>query len=946
MTAGDVIEPQGPALLRPSGALGRFRASRVGLTAAASAAFVQGVARPVDVRRTSGLASGLRAPHTVAAPAAERAVRAPRWWAPSAEAEAPAEASRPGRAAPPAPARGLDRAASRIDRESWTPGRLGAGATPTTVPMRLPAEVAAAGSMLTSLDSRRRTASPTRGPAPRSAGSGTTVDAAGSRRAAGPDAPHAQAPSGPVPSRPGAAPSLPAVRRRTAPPRLARRRAAAAKTGAAAAALTTSAAALRGDAAAAHDRPTLPAGRNPGAADVGSPAAPATAVRHPGGADARGHAVRVAPDAVVAPRQPVRRASELHPGTAPSRLPRAASARVLLGHAAEAAAVSLAGPGRSPLRRSSRPTSTVAAPGTALLAPRPSGLVRVVGEPAGRRPGGHGAISPVPPGPRASDGPASHDVAGHVDAGRGTAGSTGNAARHATTSASPRVGAPGAPLGAGAGRVAPSPSLTSGATLTSGSSPARSAAGSGLASSATVPGSPTAPSRLRLALVPDGPPSRVRRSTITPTRSRAALGGPVVGAPHATTGTSPAGSATSSGPHARASRDHASPGLVPAEQVLSDETLGDHALTGALRPVPGALARAAHVAGAGVDAARPGRVTAVRRRLASDRAAAAHAAADHAPGAGYATAVSAASTQPRSTQTRSMQTRSSQPPSTQPRSTRGSGTGPTAGAAATSRGAGPVRLHHDASLTAGLSPVRRATGTTTRLDVGAHDGVHTRGPGTPDGPRATAATRPASAARTRRASGTVTGSVLTSTVPGATGPRTAPPSLLGARGTAGPAVPSSASAWRGSLTEASAVPLRRSVLPPRAPVRVAPPVPASAGTASGTAGTASGTAGPAGGDTSVGLAILRRALRGDAAPLAADAARDAGTTSEELRMSAPPPSAADASRGLDHLLDDRLLARLADALEDDLTDRVARRVERRLLEETALRTTGLTPGAF
>lgn len=59
----------------------------------------------------------------------------------------------------------------------------------------------------------------------------------------------------------------------------------------------------------------------------------------------------------------------------------------------------------------------------------------------------------------------------------------------------------------------------------------------------------------------------------------------------------------------------------------------------------------------------------------------------------------------------------------------------------------------------------------------------------------------------------------------------------------------------------------------------------------------------------------------------------------------PTTGAARASASELHL-DERLLARLADALEDDLTDRVARRVERRLLEESALRTTGLTPGAF
>lgn len=45
-------------------------------------------------------------------------------------------------------------------------------------------------------------------------------------------------------------------------------------------------------------------------------------------------------------------------------------------------------------------------------------------------------------------------------------------------------------------------------------------------------------------------------------------------------------------------------------------------------------------------------------------------------------------------------------------------------------------------------------------------------------------------------------------------------------------------------------------------------------------------------------------------------------------------------------IDDRLIARLADALVDDLTDRIVPRVERRLLDDIALRSSGLTPGAF
>lgn len=944
-------QPQGPAHLRPAGALARFRAGRLGLTAAGSTAFARGLARTPAVRRPAPLTTGLRENAEVEAPAAARSVRAPRWWSPTPDAQADDAAQRPARTPVAVPPRGLARAASRIDRDSWTPGRLGASAAPKAVPMRLPAEVAAAGSMVTSLDSRRRSVAPSRGPAPQPTGSGPTDGAAGSRRAAGPAA--AQTPPGAPAPRAAGAPALPAVRRHTAPPRLARRRAAATRTAASAhAALVGSA--VPSD--TATTRPTTNAAVSGSAASgiaVSGIAVSSVTASHPtadrsstrDGAARQAETVPDAPAPAASGHElpattAVRRASaERHPGTWAPSLPRAASSRSLLGHAPEASAVTRSAPA---LRRStaSGPRS-VARARTGALTLRPTALVRSAQADAGHVPAAH-------PGSRSAV----------ADVRRATAGAdTAPATASGTSAASPPVAGPDS-WGPSTTAVAVTPSLT--ANLT------------------TEPHATT--TRVTTTHVP------LRRALAVP-GSLAAQGASArarVGAPSA-------GQAVGASARSSAARISGGSAAAASSAPAVPASGSDHVVARAVRHVPGALARRGDVRGAGVATAQPGRVTAVRRQVAVTRrddaaartaavtrAAATLARADRtttgassSPGVSAARAAGAASSvsAPRAT-TRGLDVASSLLPSSSIGATgvgapsgvsTGSvraqgislgtsasrpGTAGAAGATASSSGGPaaapssaapssvvPTSPASDALLGAGARAVRRATGPATPLAAGGSPAHHSP-------THAAAGTHPWGYASAVRRATAVHGHATT-TSPAHVGSasiggsgvvgRATPPVASGPT-RRGPDAPATATAWRSSLTDTAAVPLRRSVLPPRAPVRVAAPGPGAP------AVPAVGRGGASHDDTAAGLSILRRALaRADSAP---------SLISEEPSMSTlPTTGAARAAAGELHL-DERLLARLADALEDDLTDRVARRVERRLLEESALRTTGLTPGAF
>lgn len=956
-------QPQGPAHLRPAGALTRFRAGRLGLTAAGSAAFARGLARTPAVRRPAPLTSALRETTEVGAPPAARSVRAPRWWSPTPDAPADDDAQRPSRTPVAVPPRGLARAASRIDRDSWTPGRLGVSATPKAVPMRLPAEVAAAGSMVTSLDSRRRSVAPSRGPAPRPTGSGPTDGAAGSRRAAGPAA--TQTPPGAPAPRAAGAPALPAVRRHTAPPRLARRRAAAARTAAAARATLAGSAVLPGS--SATTRPTTGVAASGVAASnvaASSPTADRSSTR-----DSSARHTEMVPDAPAPaasvhelPTSPeVRRASaERHPGTWSASLPRAASSRSLLGHAPEASAVTRSAPA---LRRStaSGPRS-VAGARTGALTLRPTALVRPAQADASHVPAAHagsrGAVADVR---RATASPAPAASPHVSSAGLGTTGTTTAApsTTHPSTTGRPTTGTDATPASAGGTSTA----STSGAGPTSWGPSTTADAATPAPTAGLTAGPQAATSHVTTSHVP------LRRALAVPgsLAAQSAWARACVGAPggRPSTGTS---AARAAGP----SDGTAAPTLTgPARD-------GDHVVARVVRPVPGMLARRADVRGAGVAAARPGRVTAVRRQVAVTRRddAAARSAATLAlaggttsatPGApssrgvvparaaGAASSVSTTAATPGGLDVASAVLPSSAGGATGLGSPSGVPAGsvrapgiPLSTAAARSEAVGHATRSvsssgstsaarssavltspaSDVRLGSGTRAVRRATGPTTPLAVGgspAHDGAT----------RAAASTHPwrhaPAVRRTTSGPGRTAGTDPAHHSGTGLAGRATPP-VAGRPAQRGPAAPATASAWRSSLTDAAAVPLRRSVLPPRAPARVAAPVPGAP------AVPAVARLGASHDDTAAGLSILRRAL--------AHADSALSPSSEEPTMSTLPTTGAARASASELHLDERLLARLADALEDDLTDRVARRVERRLLEESALRTTGLTPGAF
>lgn len=227
-------------MTRPSSFHARFRAGFVGRLAADSTVFVRANAQSGQLRR---LVSGPL--HHVGGSQPVTAVRpgtvgTPRWWHPSLRPAAtggvdltggadltgapaptaptsttpqssaavrPVHASSPSARATvrrtparpalpartdlsgPVPARGLERVVRRVpDEKTWSPGSFSQSAAPKTIAMRLPAEVRAAGAMMTPQDGRRRSsaapspARPAAGNSPRvsttpsSAGTGTAAD--------------------------------------------------------------------------------------------------------------------------------------------------------------------------------------------------------------------------------------------------------------------------------------------------------------------------------------------------------------------------------------------------------------------------------------------------------------------------------------------------------------------------------------------------------------------------------------------------------------------------------------------------------------------------------------------------------------------------------------------------------------------------------------------------
>lgn len=129
----------------------RSRPPLIGSLAAGSTRFAAGTRRPLPIRRA------LTAAAPVGARQVETEVRPPRWWRPreNVEPAAPLDSLAP---------RGLARIVTGVpDETSWRPGTISARVAPRTVPMRTPAEVRAAGPMLTSQDTRRRS-SPGRPP--------------------------------------------------------------------------------------------------------------------------------------------------------------------------------------------------------------------------------------------------------------------------------------------------------------------------------------------------------------------------------------------------------------------------------------------------------------------------------------------------------------------------------------------------------------------------------------------------------------------------------------------------------------------------------------------------------------------------------------------------------------------------------------------------------------
>ncbi|TNC17051.1 hypothetical protein FHE66_12190, partial [Georgenia sp. 311] len=150
---------------RPGPAVRSPRSALLGLLASGATRFAAGTGRPVAVRRMLAGPDELRVQRLSGA-----TVRPPRWWHPSPEPVTPA-----------LPERGLRRAAAPVpDERTWRPGSFSAATAPKAVPMRLPAEVQAAGRMITSLDTRRRSAPPRRAPDPGNpTGTGPTSQAPG-----------------------------------------------------------------------------------------------------------------------------------------------------------------------------------------------------------------------------------------------------------------------------------------------------------------------------------------------------------------------------------------------------------------------------------------------------------------------------------------------------------------------------------------------------------------------------------------------------------------------------------------------------------------------------------------------------------------------------------------------------------------------------------------------
>ncbi len=124
---------------RPGPRGGRRRTPLVGGLAASSTRFVGAMQQTATVRRA------LAGPTTLRAPRLADGMAPPRWWTPQAQAT------------------GLD--PRRVEQHApnpvrRAPGRTPTTARPTTLPVRLPAEVTAAGPMVVSQDTRRRSVPP------------------------------------------------------------------------------------------------------------------------------------------------------------------------------------------------------------------------------------------------------------------------------------------------------------------------------------------------------------------------------------------------------------------------------------------------------------------------------------------------------------------------------------------------------------------------------------------------------------------------------------------------------------------------------------------------------------------------------------------------------------------------------------------------------------------
>ncbi|NED93726.1 hypothetical protein G1H11_00165 [Phytoactinopolyspora alkaliphila] len=135
----------------------RGASMRAGLgdVAVGSGTMAATVGRSGAVRRALAVLGRSAVGSTIAGADGAPVVRPPRWWLPSFEPADGTAAALPGGVTPP----GLPRVVRRVPTQSSPgPGGFANRLAPTAVPMRLPHEVAAAGSMFSAKDVRRRTA--------------------------------------------------------------------------------------------------------------------------------------------------------------------------------------------------------------------------------------------------------------------------------------------------------------------------------------------------------------------------------------------------------------------------------------------------------------------------------------------------------------------------------------------------------------------------------------------------------------------------------------------------------------------------------------------------------------------------------------------------------------------------------------------------------------------